>query len=137
MGRSLDELHSKALPSVNAFLAKLMEEQIPVVIVTTGRTQEEQNEKYAQGRTKPGQIVTWTLDSLHVMSEKRGFKSCAIDICPFETFQIAGPDKLNWKDGEIWDRIGAIGQSFGLKWGVIGKDGIRKDKGHFEYIGEL
>jgi len=36
-----------------------------IFITETYRSQERQKYLYAQGRTRPGQIVTWTLDSNH------------------------------------------------------------------------
>lgn len=39
------------------------------------RTQERQNQLYAQGRVKPGKVVTWTKNSMHT-------KKLALDIVP-------------------------------------------------------
>ena len=36
-----------------------------IVIHETRRAQARQNELFAQGRTRPGTVVTWTRDSLH------------------------------------------------------------------------
>lgn len=59
------------LKGVHPDLVKVMEHAIqnsPVDFrITQGvRTQEEQDALYAQGRTKPGQIVTWTRKSRHI-----------------------------------------------------------------------
>lgn len=49
---------------------------------------------------------------------------------------VYGPDTIEWDAGDpVWKRIGAIGESLGLKWGVIDKSGMRKDLGHFEWVG--
>jgi peptidoglycan L-alanyl-D-glutamate endopeptidase CwlK len=45
------------------------------------RTPERQKELYAQGRTKPGQKVTWTLTSNH-FKQADGYGH-AVDLCPF------------------------------------------------------
>ena len=37
-----------------------------VAIASGGRTQDEQNKIYNQGRTTPGNIVTWTRNSKHI-----------------------------------------------------------------------
>ena len=37
-----------------------------VAIATGGRTQDEQNKLYNQGRTTPGNVVTWTKNSKHI-----------------------------------------------------------------------
>ncbi|MCA9340136.1 MAG: hypothetical protein KDA17_04450, partial [Candidatus Saccharibacteria bacterium] len=47
----------------------------------SSRTQAEQAEKYAQGRTKPGEIVTWTLKSNHIIDPKTKFSN-AVDLVP-------------------------------------------------------
>lgn len=134
MSRALDDLTAEMKIKACVLIARAAEQGIPVMIVFTGRTQAEQDELYAQGRTKPGQIVTWTRDSKHVMKAP-SFKSTAIDICPYETYQLHGPDKLQWNDDDpAWAILGHIGESIGLKWGVIGSDGKRKDLGHFEYV---
>jgi peptidoglycan L-alanyl-D-glutamate endopeptidase CwlK len=97
------------------------------MIIFTARTQEEQAALYAQGRTAPGKVVTWTLNSKHV-------RGLAIDLCPWEEFRLHGPDKLAWDaDSAVWETIGKIGESLGLQWGII-KNGARIDLGHFEYV---
>jgi hypothetical protein len=104
MSRSLDDLHPKAQPKIFELIARAAAAGIPLLIVSTGRTQAEQNELYAQGRTTPGAIVTWTLDSLHVMKPGRGNKCLAIDVCPYDVFQLHGDDKLKWlTDDPVWN----------------------------------
>ena len=129
----LNDLDYRFKPVVFEFIARCAEAGIPLQIIFTGRTQEEQNALYAQGRTTPGKVVTWTLDSKHVMKDPDS-KSLAIDVCPFDQFQLHGPDKLAWNDSDpVWDKMGIIGERVGMKWGVVDGNGNRKDKGHFEY----
>lgn len=45
------------------------------------RTLNEQKALYAQGRTKPGKIVTWTLNSRHLPDPKTGLGR-AVDLLP-------------------------------------------------------
>lgn len=133
MSRRLDDLSDEMRPLAFELIARCVEAGVPVMIVFTGRTQDEQAALYAQGRTVPGKVVTWTLDSKHVMKPPT-FKSDAIDICPWDIFQSSGPDKLLWDtDSPVWDTIGEIGLSLGLKWGIFSK-GARIDLGHFEYV---
>ena len=47
MSRALDDLSPRMRPLADRFLAKLMEARIPVMIVTTTRTAQEQAEKVA------------------------------------------------------------------------------------------
>ncbi len=102
----------------DGFLAKLMEARIPVMIVTTRRTLEEQAEKVKQG-------LSWTMNSRHLTGD-------AIDVAPYEVYDLHGADKANWDESDpIWQRIGNIGMALGLKWGVV-TNGKRKDLGHFE-----
>lgn len=98
-----------------------MEARIPVMIVTTLRTPEEQAEKVAKG-------LSWTQNSKHLTGD-------AIDVAPYLVYDAHGDDKALWDESDpIWLKIGPIGQSCGLKWGVI-KGGERIDLGHFEFIG--
>lgn len=121
MSAKLDDLSSRMRPLADRFLAKLMEARIPVMIVTTLRSPEEQAEKVAKG-------LSWTLKSKHLTGD-------AIDVAPYDIYDLHGPDKAQWDETDpIWNRIGAIGQSSGLKWGVL-KGGARIDLGHFEFIG--
>lgn len=63
------------------------------LIVLEGlRTKERQAELYAQGRTKPGKIVTWTLNSKHIDGK-------AVDIAP-----TSGKEIL-WNDLTLFDRM--------------------------------
>src|SRR2546423_7269352 len=131
MSRSLDDLSDKIKPLAFELLARCSECGIPVVVVYTGRTQEEQDDLYDQGRKRPGKIVTWTRDSAHVMKPPE-MKSHAIDICPLEQYNLHGPDKLAWNTADpVWQRIGAIGESLGLQWGIM-VNGEHLDVGHFQ-----
>ena len=101
-----------------ALLARLVEAGIHVLIVDTLRTPAEHADNLARG-------VSWTKHSLHLVG-------LAIDICPYEVYTSAvGGDKLQWDEtDEIWQRIGVIGESLGLRWGGRWK---QRDLGHFEY----
>ena len=90
-----------------------------IAFITDGkRTQAEQNELYAQGRTKPGPIVTWTLKSNHVLG-------LAVDIA----FQKAG--KLSYAQ-TYYDKLVPIAKGLGFDWGGDWK--IIKDTPHFEKL---
>ena len=52
-------------------------------LITEGvRTPERQRELYAQGRTAPGKVVTWTLNSNHFKNAKTGYGH-AMDVVPY------------------------------------------------------
>lgn len=119
MSRRLDDLSPRMLPLAMQLIARCIEAGIMVMIVDTARTAEEQAANVAKG-------VSWTLKSKHLTGD-------AIDICPYSVYDLHGPDKLQWDGGDpVWRKIGAIGESLGLKWGVI-KNGVQVDPGHFEY----
>lgn len=106
-------------PLAVELIARCVEAGIMVMIVDTLRTPAEQQANVAKG-------VSWTLNSKHLTGD-------AIDVCPYETYALHGPDKLKWDDTDpAWQRIGQIGEALGLKWGVV-KKGQRIDLGHFEY----
>ncbi|ODV57142.1 M15 family metallopeptidase [Lysinibacillus fusiformis] len=86
-----------------------------VFITETYRSQERQKYLYAQGRTRPGQIVTWTLDSNHK-------SRLAWDIA------VGPPQSLY--DVTTLNRVGAIAQKLGIEWGGTWTNAI--DRPHFE-----
>lgn len=91
---------------------------IPVLVTSTLRTFAEQDALYAQGRTKPGNIVT---------NAKAGqsFHNWAV---AFDVVALKNgvPD---WNCD--WATLGAIGESCGLEWG--GRWDTFTDKPHFQY----
>ena len=116
MSRLLSDLSPAFRPLAIELLARCTEANVPVMIIDTLRTQQEQEKNVAKG-------VSWTLRSKHLTG-------LAIDICPYEEFKLNGPDKLAWNpDNQVWEVIGAIGESLGLTWGGRWK---QRDLGHFE-----
>jgi hypothetical protein len=106
-------------PLAVEFLARLVEAGIHVMVIDTLRTPEEHAENLKKG-------VSWTKRSRHLDGD-------AIDVCPFETYALHGPDKLQWNtDDPIWTRIGKIGEACGLRWGGRFGPPAKPDYGHFE-----
>jgi peptidoglycan L-alanyl-D-glutamate endopeptidase CwlK len=121
MSRSLNDLAPVFRPLAIELVARCVEAGIPVMIISTGRTEEEHQANLAAGKS-------WVIRSKHL-------DGLAIDICPWEEFNLNGPDKLAWDgDNQVWARIGEIGESLGLRWGGRWK---KRDLGHFEYVGPL
>jgi hypothetical protein len=119
MNRKLDDLSSEFKPRAMELLARLVENNIQVMIICTSRTLEEQKEALKNGFSS-------TLNGKHLTGN-------AIDICPYEIFQLHGPDKLQWDSEDvIWLKIGHIGESLGLRWG--GRWKKPHDPGHFELV---
>lgn len=111
---------SELTPETQAKYFQLKEacdaEGIEIKAICTYRTQAEQNDLYAKGRTKPGVKVTWTKRSRHTDRE-------AFDVAVFK------PDgTINWQ-GEAYLRVGDIAKHYGLVWGG---DWKVRDYGHFE-----
>lgn len=98
------------------------------------RTQARQNELYAQGRTKPGNIVTWTRTSNHFKNTKTGYGH-AVDLVPYP---------VDWNDLGKFDRISAamfeaaMLEGVKIRWGADwDQDGKPRERGetdnpHFE-----
>ncbi|MCL2461031.1 MAG: M15 family metallopeptidase [Defluviitaleaceae bacterium] len=99
------------------FLKRCQAAGLPVLITETYRTPERQKELYAQGRTAPGAVVTWTTTSPHMYR-------CAFDICR----NIKGQE---WDDSDnFYAKCGAIWQGMG---GVWGGSWTPQDKPHMEF----
>jgi peptidoglycan L-alanyl-D-glutamate endopeptidase CwlK len=90
----------------------------PIQITEGFRSPERQAELYAQGRTKPGRIVTNAKPG-----ESKHNKGLAFDVV-FRERGYAAPEA-------DWQALGMLGRSFGLSWGGYWK-GPLVDRPHFE-----
>ena len=72
--RDISELTQSAQKACNLFMAKCKVAGLNVLITETYRSQERQNYLYKQGRTRSGQVVTWTLNSRH--TSRRAWDIC-------------------------------------------------------------
>jgi peptidoglycan L-alanyl-D-glutamate endopeptidase CwlK len=102
IGKQMDEL-----------VALARAEGLQVRVTSTRRSAEEQRRLYAQGRTEPGSVVTWTLNSKHITGEA------------FDCTLVGAPEYED--DPDAWDLLGELGEGVGLVWG-----GSFGDFGHFE-----
>jgi peptidoglycan L-alanyl-D-glutamate endopeptidase CwlK len=112
------------------FAIRMAEIGLPWMLTRTRCTKEEQAALYAQGRTKPGLVVTWTLKSRHIDGE-------AFDIAILADGQPTWDPKVSVNDNDDPDYLeaGQIGESIGLEWGGRFKDGKgrpRPDAPHFQ-----
>jgi len=101
------------------------------------RTPERQAELYAQGRTKPGNKVTWTLKSNHFKDPDTGYGH-AVDLVPYP---------VDWNTPKKFDAMAkamfAAADTLDVKirWGADwDRDGNPREKGesdspHFELHG--
>ncbi len=114
--REISELLPAAQTACRLLFQECFKAGIKNVFITeTYRSQERQKYLYAQGRTRPGQIVTWTLDSNHK-------SRLAWDIA------VGPPQDLY--DVATLSRVGAIARKLGITWGGVWTGNI--DRPHFE-----
>ena len=111
--RSLNNLKG-VHPKLVAVVTRALELTTEDFIVIEGvRTQARQDELWAQGRTKPGPVVTWTKDASSHGIGTDGFGH-AVDICPFP---------VDWNDLKKFDAIAeamfaaAEEQGVRIRWG--------------------
>jgi hypothetical protein len=132
--RSLDVLSAAFRPLVFQLLARLTERGVAVMIVETIRTPAEHAANLAAGTSK-------TTNSKHLPRRLRGViteiadldKSDAIDLCPYEMYQLHGPDTLHWDANDPAFRvIGEVAEKLDLRWGGRWYDPV--DPGHCELI---
>ncbi len=113
---------------------------ISVLTTSTKRDNESQDALYAQGRTKPGKVVTNVKGggSMHNYG-------IAFDVVPTRNgIPIWGtkgngidedPTDDATDDLEAWERVAGHGRAVGLEWG--GDWTSFKDRPHFQYTGGL
>lgn len=115
--RRIDSLEPSLQPKARRLVELAAAAGVELVVTEGRRTLERQRELYAQGRTTPGPIVTWTMNSKHLTGE-------AFDVA------VRVDGKLTWPDDDaLWERIGQIGESVGLRWGGRWE---QRDRPHFE-----
>lgn len=120
----LDSLHRHVKELALQLMAECERQGQSIVVTQTLRTDQEQNDLYAQGRTKPGKVVT---------NAKAGQSIHNYGLA----FDIACRDKdgkIQWNDEEPYKAVGAIGEGLGLEWGGNWKF---RDLPHFQWTGGL
>lgn len=120
--RLLDDLLPVVKIRAEAFIVACSFDGIQLLVTSTYRDNDSQAELYAQGRTKPGRIIT---------NARPGFSfhqfRCAFDVVPL----VNG--KCVWDDEAMWEKIGKIGEDHGLEW--AGRWMSFREKPHFQYTG--
>lgn len=107
MSRQRNLLHPEVQKLADRFEKKCKAAGLNVRITETFRTVAEQNALYAQGRTKPGKIVTACKGDSYQSPHQWG---CAFDFCE----NVRGKEYANTS---FFKKCGAIGKSLGLCWG--------------------
>ncbi|KYD18745.1 M15 family metallopeptidase [Saccharococcus caldoxylosilyticus] len=122
--KKLSGLHPVVAEKAQKLIKEAYLEEIYIIITQGLRTIEEQNRLYAQGRTKPGKIVTNARGGYSYHNFGLAFDFCVCDV-------VKGSLVPNWKVDRRWLRVGQIGKSLGLEWGGDWKS--FKDYPHFQY----
>ena len=100
--RDISALTVEAQKACRAFLEKCEKAGVDIFLTETYRSQERQNALYAQGRTAPGQIVTWTKNSRHT-SRRAWDIACNLPQALYDT--------------SVLKQAGQIGMEMGITWG--------------------
>lgn len=128
MGFKLGKTSLARLQGVDETLVNVVKRAIEISEVDFSvlegvRTLERQRELYAQGRTAPGKIVTWTMKSKHIEGK-------AVDLVPYP---------LDWNDLEKFNKIkdamfqAAKELDVNLRWGADWDgDGNYREKGEYD-----
>jgi peptidoglycan L-alanyl-D-glutamate endopeptidase CwlK len=121
MPEMIEKLRPKIRRFALALIERCREEGFEIQVVRGVRTTEEQEELYAQGRTRPGEIIT----------HARGGYS-------FHNYGVAFDVRPITDDPEekkmLYQKAGALGQELGLEWGGAWEDFY--DPPHFQYTAE-
>lgn len=131
---SLDKLAGVHPDMVRVVKRAIQMTSVDFKVIEGVRTPERQRQLYAQGRTAPGNVVTWTLKSNHFINPKTGYGH-AVDL-------LAAP--YDWKDTAPFDAVAlamfraAAAEGVKIRWGADwDQDGKAREKGetdspHFE-----
>lgn len=141
--RNITDLHPQLQPLATKFLSRCDAAGLDVMLTCTYRSNAEQAALYAQGRNKPGAIVTRAKpgQSKHNHTENGKPAALAFDVVPLRhgkpVWGTAGngidtdPTDDDKDDLELWQRVGAIGEGLGLNW--YGRPGAPfREFPHFE-----
>lgn len=116
--RVIAALHPRVQPYARALYFKTREHGLVINIISGLRSYAEQEELYAQGRTRPGNIVT----KARAGHSNHNF-GIAFDVGLFERNQYLG-------ESPMYKAVGALGEELGLEWG--GNWRIIVDQPHFQ-----
>ena len=118
--RDITKLRADVAVNCNVFLQLCKEAGLNVLVTQTVRDDEYQAQLYAQGRTKPGSIVTNQRYPTFHWSEA----GLAFDICK----NVKGHE---YDDAAFFTKCGEIGKKIGFTWG--GDWTSLVDKPHFQW----
>lgn len=112
--RDIKSLQPIAQQAAQLFLDTCKERGIDIFVTEYHRSQERQNYLYEQGRSRPGQIVTWTRSSNHTS----GY-----------AWDIACNKPHALYDAKIIAKAGEVAKELEIEWGGTWKE---QDMPHFQ-----
>lgn len=119
--RDIKQCHPRLQKLADELKTACERKGLKISITECLRTVEEQNALYAQGRTKPGKIVTKANGSSYSSMHQWGV---AFDFC-----RADNRSPFDDSDG-FFEKVGEIGKILGLEWG--GNWTSPKDRPHFQ-----
>lgn len=120
--REIDALRPDVAQNCRLLLRRAAERGLAVLVTQTVRDEAYQAALYAQGRTKPGSVVTnASKPSFHDVRA-----GLAFDICKDEAGHA-------YDDAAFFEQVGALGKQMGFSWGGDWKS--FPDRPHFQWDG--
>ncbi len=117
---SANPIFTKGLPVINAEVNRAYP-GVKLEVISTYRNCKKQDWLYAQGRTRPGKIVTYARCGQSLHNEK---PSRAIDVKPYMNGEPFSANK------KFWFTFGKVAEKNGFGWG--GRFRKLKDYGHIQ-----
>lgn len=121
--RKIEDLTPTGQMLATRFYLACIQKGWPVLITSTYRDNESQDALYAQGRTKPGKIVT----------NAKGGQSAHNYRVAFDFVPLNERGECLWNDTKRFKEMGALGKSVGLDW--AGDWVSFKEMAHFQVPG--
>ena len=127
--RKIEDLDPELQPKAREFVAECKEKGVDVLIYCTYRSDAEQDDLFALGRTKPGKIATKLPGGRSSHNKTINKKPAAKAFDAVAQKVIDGKKELLWNDAHSWEVMSSVAANIGLKWG--GNYKTFKDKPHF------
>ena len=118
--RSLDDLTPPMRAKALAFMDECQACGVSVLIYCTLRSNAEQAQLYAQGRSLPGRIVTNAKPGQSLHNPDATGKARAFDAVPMRNGVAL------WSDAQALTTMGEAGEAVGLEWAGRWSGGLRE-----------
>lgn len=126
--KRLRGVHPDLIEKVGRILLAMETLGHPMIVVSGLRTDAEQASLYAQGRTKPGKIVT----NLDGVTKRSNHQSKADGWGHAVDMAFLRNGKPSWAEDHPWELYGLTAESLGLTWGGRWKKLV--DRPHIELV---